>query len=643
MALRKNKEYLYLLVLLLAGVLVRVGLLYLRWINPDEGAHLMDARMVLDGLRPVVDYESRQPFYIYSLAMLFKFLGVHLWVGRLLPLISTIGTSVMLFLIGRRMFNSIVGLIACAVYLFLPLSLVWSTIVKSETLAVFLGCISIFFMLKTFDHAVRNAGWIILAGMFAALAFYSRQLSIYLPAITFFYFLLRRDTKIRQKFSFFLQYLLGYAAICVAFGAFYIQDMGIQALLFSQLNPLNLVYINVLNLFGALPEELQVAQSSGIRLLDQDMAFTLKQWTNVFYFSLFILVGAFAVGVRAIFGSDAGNRIRKRIAEHRNHYILLILWLVLVLLPYIVQSIVRGYYTNYFMELLPPLILLASLYFEVLFRKTGARFFLFLPVALSSHYLFFLVQKVLWRYYPGIGIYMLIGALVASLSLYFFIRKWEFKIMFILNLVSTLIIGVLYYSLIVAGAGEVLSSLLTMFLLYFVIKHLSMRLMKYNDNKHMRSFVRFYIIIVAFVITGAYSGRYIGPQYNSVWSPQTLKQVNQVLQDNSEVRDQVLSGASIWGLEQYLYPFLGKTHPTEFLKQAWPDFEKQFQENRPRFIIVDGYTEKKFVRFWDIIDRDIRLNYTEIARFSGSLYPVIIYKLNDEQNSSQSFLVLQNS
>ena len=638
---RKNRIAAYLWIFIGIALLVRIGLIFTRWVNPDEGAHLLDARMVLDGLLPIVDYESRQPLYIFSLAFLFKMFGVHLWVGRLLPALSTLGTGWIIYLIGKRMFSVKVGLIAFTVYLFLPLTLVWSVIVKSEPLGVFFGCVSIYFVLRTFDQTVRNTGWTILAGMFSALAYYSRQTLIYIPVIVLFYFLLRRDIKKGQKFSYSLQYLLGYAAICVAFGAFYIRELGLNGILLSQLDPLNLVYLNVLNVLGALPPELRINQSSGARVLDQDITVTLNQWKHVFYFSLYILVGAFAVGVRSIWGSTTDNRIREKMPENRYHYLLLILWIIFVALPYIAQSIVRGFYTQYYMEFLPPLVVLASVYFEVIYNKVGSAFYKFIGLCLLVMYGILLVQKVFWQYYPGVGVYMLAGALAASASLYFYSRKWEFRVLFIINLVSVLLISIVYYSLVVAKVGEVPATLITMFILYFVVKNLTFRLMKYRANIRMSSYVRTYIVIVAFVVTAAYSGRYLGPQYESVWSLKTVAGVRDVLQDKGEPQDTVLSGGSIWALEGF-YPFMGKTHPTEFLKQNWSDFETQFQNDRPRFIVVDGYTEKKFSMFWDIIEKELQINYTSIARFSDSHYPVTVYMLNDEQSYPEPFQVLQN-
>ncbi|MBN2411410.1 hypothetical protein JXQ31_06930, partial [candidate division KSB1 bacterium] len=263
----------------------------------------------------------------------------------------------------------------------------------------------------------------------------------------------------------------------------------------------------------------------------------------------------------------------------------------------------------------------------------------FIMYSIGWLYIFFILQKVFWNHYPGIGFYMLIGTIFASLSLYFFSGKWKLKILFLLNFASLTVVGLLYFSFIELKLGEVLSTLITMLILYFVIKYMGIRLTRTLDVR-MDAFARIFIVIIAFTITGAFSGRYIGPKYDSIWSPDTVEQVNQILREKSEPGNQVLSGASVWTLENNLVPFLNISHPTEFVKRAWPDFETKFREKMPKFIILDGYTQKKYDRFWNFIEKEIEQNYTRITRIADSRYPVIIYMLNDETTDVKSYFAL---
>ena len=65
---RVNKSHLILLAVFVASLLIRLWLLDKRWINVDEGAHLMDGVLALDGKIPQVDFASRSPIYVYAIA-----------------------------------------------------------------------------------------------------------------------------------------------------------------------------------------------------------------------------------------------------------------------------------------------------------------------------------------------------------------------------------------------------------------------------------------------------------------------------------------------------------------------------------------------------------------------------------------------
>ena len=63
--------------LLLAVVTFQARLITAHWIDTDEGAHLMDARLVMEGLTPVADFDSRQPLYVYTYLPALRLFGDH--------------------------------------------------------------------------------------------------------------------------------------------------------------------------------------------------------------------------------------------------------------------------------------------------------------------------------------------------------------------------------------------------------------------------------------------------------------------------------------------------------------------------------------------------------------------------------------
>jgi len=119
-----ERPALLMLLTLAAAAALRLLLMTVRWINPDEGAHLLDGRLIWQGLHPVIDYGSRQPFYAYLLGFFIKLFGVSLTAGRLMPLLASLAIGWLIYRIGARLYDPLRGWLAAVVYLFLPFSLI---------------------------------------------------------------------------------------------------------------------------------------------------------------------------------------------------------------------------------------------------------------------------------------------------------------------------------------------------------------------------------------------------------------------------------------------------------------------------------------------------------------------------------------
>ena len=204
-----ERPALLMLLTLAAAAAVRLLLMSVRWINPDEGAHLLDGRLIWQGLYPVIDYSSRQPFYAYLLALFIKLFGVTLTAGRLLPLLASLVIGWLIYRIGARLYDPLRGWLAAAIYLFLPFTLIWSTVVKTEMPAVLLSLLSTWFLLR----ALQERGmWscFILSGIMAALAYYVRQSTLYMPLATGLFLLLQRESAAGSRWRSLALYAAGY-------------------------------------------------------------------------------------------------------------------------------------------------------------------------------------------------------------------------------------------------------------------------------------------------------------------------------------------------------------------------------------------------------------------------------------------------
>ncbi|MBN1997983.1 glycosyltransferase family 39 protein [candidate division KSB1 bacterium] len=606
-----RKNYYYLCFFLALALLLRLGLLLITWLNPDEGAHLMDGRLILDGYIPIVDYEARQPFYVFMLAVVLKIFGASFIYGRLLPVMASLGTGLILFYIGRRLFNDAVGLVACAIYLFLPFLLMWSVVVKTEPLTILLASASILFMLKSYNISIENLGWMVFSGMFAALAYYVRASAFLIPTIIVLFLLFRYDTKPKKNGPRLFLFALGYLVVCILAGTVFLSSMSFRDILISQVNPLDTIYDHVAHFITKLWIQGKSVEGSGFRVLDQNFSYTKASWYQGVVFSLFVFVG----GILA-FLHFLSHRLKHRI----NTYLLLAIWTGFILFPYIYQTFYRGFFPQYITEALPPLILLTASTGHRLMLKTslGKRRIL---TVIGVFGLLFILQKAFWQYYPGFTWTLIIAALLCGVVLY---RKAVNFYSLCYIVVAAVLSGILNHYLEGIGVNRLLCVGCTL-LMYSTIL-LCNSILKWKKVLLKSSSV---VLLTAFYITAIYSGSLIGPRYVGVWSPKVVYQIKKILEEHGERADTVLSGGMIWTFESGRYPFLNVSHPTQFLLKEWPDFEIQFENNKPDFIIKESYTEKKFSYFWEFLESQIDSSYSLVKSVPAPPGTVDIYKLND--------------
>ena len=145
-------------------------------------------------------------------------------------------------------------------------------------------------------------------------------------------------------------------------------------------------------------------------------------------------------------------------------------------------------------------------------------------------------------------------------------------------------------------------------------------------------------LITGFFFAAFQSGLIVGPRYEAVWANSTLSKVVDYLDKHCEKNDDILSGGMIWTFESGLRPYLNVSHPTEFLKHRYADFEETVRANPPQFIILDGYTHRKFARYWSFLKEFMEIQYIRVARFDGSKYPVDIFQIMPRVRGDSAFI-----
>lgn len=260
----------------------------------------------------------------------------------------------------------------------------------------------------------------------------------------------------------------------------------------------------------------------------------------------------------------------------------------------------------------------------------------------GGFFFFYFVQRIIWQFNPGLLGYLVAGCFIAGILLLIFLPQDLGK----LGRASLIFLPALAAGAILLLMGLFRLETIAALTVALLVAHLFVRVLyeKYSHDQSRSSLTaEAFVVVASLVVTGFYSGGAIGPKYEAVWSPNTLKQTVQVLKNEGEVAQEILSGGSIWTFQSGFRPFLNVSHPTEFFKKRRQDFEAQFCNRRPMFIIDDGYTERKYSRYWLFIKEEMDANYTKVTTIMGSKYPVTIFKLSGNPLSGETLLTLANS
>ena len=359
----ESKPYHVLSILLIISIVIRLLFLPERWINPDEGAHLYDAKFVLDGKIPVVDYGSRMPVYVYTLAAFLKVFGCNYESGRLLPLFSNIGIGILVFLIGNKLFNSKkIALLASAIYLFSPLSILWSVVVKTELPETLFVCIGMFLLLGYIKEEKEKYNLIFFSGFFFALAYYVRQSAIVILAASLLFVIFVYKRNIYKIVKTYGVMLLGYFSVVFIIFVCFSGFMGFTATWESSLNPLGTA-MDPIQKITKIPEEVTIdpamSSSTDFRLGDQPFSATIWEWKYTMRLNSFLGI-CMILSLAILLYYFTKRAHDPTFSEIRLPYTFMYCWFFLIFIFYIYYTAQRGFFNQYFGELLPPLALIAS-------------------------------------------------------------------------------------------------------------------------------------------------------------------------------------------------------------------------------------------------------------------------------------------
>jgi len=625
------RDYVLLFAILFISLLIRLWLLDKRWINPDEGAHLMDAALALDGMIPKVDFGSRQPLYTYALAGFLKLFGTDYIAGRLLPVTCSMLTGIVVFLIARMLFDVKVALLSSVVYWMLPLELLQSTIVKTEPLAMLLTSLSLYATIRFSQH--NEGSWLIIAGVFASMGFYVRQSALIIPLTVFgFVFIIHRG-QVREIAKSLGLFLAGYMGMFLLVFAFYSRFMSPVDFLTRGLSPFGfLIWVGnrVLPLLGLLPASTNVVTAQAF---DVPLSLYYRYLYQAVFLHLFLMIG---LGFSIVsLGYHFLTRNGQKLREHIISYSIPYLWFFSLFIAYVIFFFTWAFHIDYSREFLPPLVIILSAWIchnVPALEREGVMERLILGGLCLSAILFFFMQS---EYRDLFGIAQQVSLAIALITLFNFTGAFESttrKFIFVATmlLVVALIVVARLTPLKPYLYGTIPS--LGIIGMFYGITGIAWAFLGQKAWPSLGSYAKFLglsIVLGSFLVSVSYSADKLNLAYNSAWSPQSVENVAKFLKAHTRDGDEVMSGAVIWELQASRRPFQMISHPLGFIygmsEEKKATITLAARTRPPKVIILDGYTEKTYMRRVPSLKELLKERYQLMTTEGPAKYPVRIY------------------
>ncbi|MBN1826594.1 MAG: glycosyltransferase family 39 protein [Candidatus Eisenbacteria bacterium] len=600
----------FFLVLAIAAILYG-WLLGVRWITPDEGAHLMDGRRILLDHVPVVDYAARMPLYCYILAASQAVFGHTLFAGRIVPLLATLLAGALVYRIAGRAGGEGTGTLGAILLLFSPLTIHYATVVQTQPLVMV-------FSLLAVAAAIRGGPLLFFAaGLSIGCAFYVRESALAaLLALALFSLLYGgKRGLLRELFPL----LGGFATLTALVALFYLRFMSPAEWWWSRLNPLAMPMEAARGVFTAASEAVSApayaAGLSGIRS-GHSRPPSVEYLVVGFRFLLLPILAGVAGAVRGVRpvgegegeGEEGGVRRVVRVAA---------LWLFTVALFYLYWFLVRGFYPGYFREFEPPLAVLGAIGVSRAFREapppTSAVVFAAASVTgallIQGEVLPFWIEDYTLALASAVGFFFLSirgdlgrGRWAAAaagaafiLFLFFLLRRPPDGALRI-GPYAGLLTGLLF----LGGAWIVARTL---------------------DVRRVGARLLLALALFGLVYSAVYARNRGGVRFHAEWSPAVVERVGREVADHSDWGETVLSGAVIWEYLADRRPFHGIDHPLSLQSQE-PYNERHlevfeiFRRKPPAVVVIDGQTEKTYFRAPGL-EALIRSTWAQTLRIDG--------------------------
>jgi len=227
-----KKEYfwIFITILVLAGIGLRMMYVNQMPYTNDEGFYLYDARTILEGLLPGGDAIAKAPIFIGATALSIAIFGHILIAGRLVSLICGMLTAWPLYILGKRIGGNRAGIIASAIWLLTGAAALFNSYGHTQSVQMFFGALTLALLIIAQEK--KKWRWFIFAGVILGVSIVARKSSLAL-GLPIIFILLADKTTWKQRLLNTLVFGLGMLCVLAVFFAGIFKLYGATGVLYA--------------------------------------------------------------------------------------------------------------------------------------------------------------------------------------------------------------------------------------------------------------------------------------------------------------------------------------------------------------------------------------------------------------------------
>lgn len=190
-------DTLYIIILLISSFITRFLWIYLVPTDPSNDFYLYYDYAVKASKGLFTQYDATYPLFPFKfgypliVSLAFRLFGTSVWVAKIVNVIVSVATALLLYSIALKIAGKRVGRIAGILYAFWPAQIMYTSVLASEHMFILFSLISVYFFIRLIQSksSIHRNAYAVIIGISLAVSQFVRPLSLlYLGIYIFFIF-----------------------------------------------------------------------------------------------------------------------------------------------------------------------------------------------------------------------------------------------------------------------------------------------------------------------------------------------------------------------------------------------------------------------------------------------------------------------